>query len=277
MNVGDNIILPSNKFSFALAAKSFNKHVENSIPFYNEGHNLILNYIEYFINKKSFVYDIGCSTGTLLARVKERYPFVNAIGIDSENEIIVEAKKNYDLAFLTSDALDVNYNNASVVTMYYTLQFLNSKSKDKLIKKLYDSILENSALIIFEKIKCNDQLIQDLNEQLYYEFKKNVYTVEEIENKTKSLVGVLHLNTSEENICRLTSCGFKTNIIFKSLHKNLKSTGKIIINWGKSKLSDKCHHRDWSKYNNFKLVKYMHNKNIDFFVNNKEYKVITLT
>jgi tRNA (cmo5U34)-methyltransferase len=218
MNVGDNIIIPGNKFSFAIAAKSFNKHVENSIPFYNEGHNLILNYIEYFVNNKSIVYDIGCSTGTLLARIKEKYSFVNAIGIDRESEMISEAKKYYDLAFIAADALDINYNNASVVTMYYTLQFLNRSSKEKLIKKLYDSMLENSALLIFEKILSKDKFIQDLNEQLYYEFKKQTYTIEEIENKTKSLIGVLHSVTSEENLELLSNCGFNTNIIFKYLN-----------------------------------------------------------
>jgi SAM-dependent methyltransferase len=66
-------------------------------------------------------------------------------------------------------------------------------------------------------------------------------------------------------------------VFIKCLHRNLKPNGKIIISWSKGKISDKNNHKDWSKYNNCNIVKYLHNKNIDFFNKNKEYRVITLT
>ena len=55
---------------------NFDKHVSRSVPGYQEGHELISLYSDFFINLPSKrVYDIGSSTGSLIKKIQrlEKY------------------------------------------------------------------------------------------------------------------------------------------------------------------------------------------------------------
>ena len=50
----------------------FEKHIENSIPYYLEGHEIIKkNFQIFFLFDSSQCYDIGCSTGNLLINLSK--------------------------------------------------------------------------------------------------------------------------------------------------------------------------------------------------------------
>ena len=71
--------------------KKIDNHIKKSVPGYDEGHDLITNLIPFFIGENgSKVFDIGCSTGTLLKKIRQttERSDVEFIGIDIENEMI---------------------------------------------------------------------------------------------------------------------------------------------------------------------------------------------
>ena len=74
----------------------FEKHIKQSVPFYSEGHELILKLSDFFISEKSNVYDIGCSTGNLVKKISKRHANkkFNIFALDIEKEMIDFAKKN---------------------------------------------------------------------------------------------------------------------------------------------------------------------------------------
>ena len=70
--VGDNIKSSIGAFNFAgNVQKSFEKHVKKSVPFYEEGHDIICKLSSFFLVNKSVVYDLGCSTGKLTRKISE--------------------------------------------------------------------------------------------------------------------------------------------------------------------------------------------------------------
>ena len=76
--------------------KNFEKHVSKSVPFYNEGHDIICELSDFFLKKNSNCYDLGCSTGTLLEKLTRRNPSKKNImyfGIDVEEPMVKKAKK----------------------------------------------------------------------------------------------------------------------------------------------------------------------------------------
>ena len=71
-NVGDDISAGKGRWSFSgKVSKTFDEHVDRSVPFYKEGHQLIVDMQEFFLQEESVCYEIGCSTGTLTKLLSE--------------------------------------------------------------------------------------------------------------------------------------------------------------------------------------------------------------
>jgi hypothetical protein len=80
----------------------------------------------------------------------------------------------------------------------------------KIVKSIYDALSDNGAFIIVEKVLGNTSEIDDLFVDEYYRIKShNAYTQEQIQNKRKSLEGVLVPIMANWNENLLQTAGFK--------------------------------------------------------------------
>ena len=71
---GDNIKKRNSNWSFkGNVYKNFDSHINKSVPLYKETHDLYLKLADFFLQEKSNIVDIGCSTGTFLSKVYERH------------------------------------------------------------------------------------------------------------------------------------------------------------------------------------------------------------
>ena len=109
----------------------------------------------------------------------------------------------------------ININDASVVFMNYTLQFLRPLNRQKVLDQIFLGMKNNSALIIIEKVLGNDSLFNRMYIDLYFRYKASVgYSDIEIKNKRESLENVLIPYRIDENIELLKRSGFKSIDIF---------------------------------------------------------------
>ena len=70
LNAGDSINTSRGGWDFKnINTEDFEKHVSKSVPNYLEGHEYIRFLSDYFIHNESTIYDIGCSTGNLIAKL----------------------------------------------------------------------------------------------------------------------------------------------------------------------------------------------------------------
>ena len=70
---------------------------------------------------------------------------------------------------------------ASVVTLCWTLQFVRPLDRERLIRRIYEALVEGGVLIITEKVLTNTQEMNHLFIELYYAFKRrNGYSETEI-------------------------------------------------------------------------------------------------
>ena len=85
MKVGNKIKAKNASWTFDKnVPKTFSKHIKNSVPFYDDGHEICLQLSDFFLKEKSNCYDLGCSTGTLLNKLSNRNDKkINFFGIDS--------------------------------------------------------------------------------------------------------------------------------------------------------------------------------------------------
>ena len=113
--------------------KKFTKHISKSVPFYLEGHEIIVFLTDFFLKKKSICYDLGCSTGTLLQKISKKHndKKIKLYGIDSIKEMITQAKKNKSIKnsnkiiFQNKNINKLSILRNDLIISYYTLQFIS--------------------------------------------------------------------------------------------------------------------------------------------------------
>ena len=196
----------------------FNHHIQKSVPYYNEGHDLIKELSDFFLSNKSICYDLGCSTSSLLIKLSKfsNKKDLKFIGLDLEKAMIkfskkiIKKKKVNNVKVLCKDINKYKFKKCSLIISYYTIQFVNPAYRQKLINQIFDSLKWGGAFIFFEKIRGDDARFQDILGSLYSDFKeKNNFAASDILNKTKSIRGVLEPFSNFGNRSYLERAGFK--------------------------------------------------------------------
>ncbi len=218
--VGDNIDSNRGGWSFGgQVPKFFDSHVEKSVPLYHEGHNLICDVSDFFIKHGSVVYELGCSTGTLMAKLVQHHQHkksVKFVGLDLEQDMIdaanqkkIDLKIEDGLDFIQSNALNYEFEKSDFIICYYTVQFIQPSERQNLINRLYDALNWGGALILFEKVRGSDARFQDILTSLYIDYKlRKGYTPEDIIGKSQSLKGVMEPFSTQANLDMLKRAGF---------------------------------------------------------------------
>lgn len=216
-NTGDNIYSQSGLWTFGgNTPVNFDSHVSKSVPLYEEGHELICAMSEFFVPQNGNVLHIGSSTGVLTNKIAEtlKHRDVNIKAIEIEEEMIKEAEsRNYapNLSFHNEDitTCDIGKNNNNLIVSYYTIQFIHPSLRQRVIEKIYDSLMWGGAFMMFEKVRGSDARFQDIFNCFYQEYKfKKGYKSEEILAKQKSLKSILEPFSRQGNLDMLKRAKF---------------------------------------------------------------------
>jgi len=206
--------------------KVFDDMVVRSVPFYLEMQSMIADLTADFAVKGTNVYDLGCSTGTTMMAIQSKLdPSIGFVGVDESVEMLKTCRTNLDKAIpgrkvVLVDA-DLNkgieLENATVVILCLTLQFVRPLRRSKLIRDIYEQLPENGAVIILEKVLGEDSMFNRLFIKHYYEFKKrNDYSETEISKKREALENVLIPYRLKENEELFAEAGFRfIDVFFK--------------------------------------------------------------
>lgn len=218
MKVGDAIEARRGAWNFGgNVADTFVSHAEKSIPMYHEGHALICRISDFFVLANSVCYELGSSTGQLTRRLavhnahKEN---VRWIGIDCELPMVERARAHCaDVAgveFVCEDVGLARLDSASMITSYYTMQFVPPRQRQDVFNKVYNALEWGGAFLLFEKVRGADARFQDITTALYNDYKAdNGFTSDEILNKSASLRGVMEPFSTQGNLDLLSRAGFK--------------------------------------------------------------------
>lgn len=201
-------------------ANVFGDMLQRSVPFYAQQQAMIRELGRKFYQPGTSAYDLGCSLGTTLINFCEDFGRENArfIGYDSSEPMIKKANKSIK-ARRMDDRIElrradlntsVSIENASIVTMLWTLQFVRPLSRDTLIRSIYNGLVQGGVLILTEKVLTNNSHVNRLFIELYYDYKRGQgYTDEEIVRKREALENVLVPYRIEENMELFRRNGFE--------------------------------------------------------------------
>ncbi|MDB0021622.1 carboxy-S-adenosyl-L-methionine synthase CmoA [Candidatus Pseudothioglobus singularis] len=205
----------------------FDDMVRRSVPGYDSMIQMIGLIARMYGQDNTNYYDLGSSTGaiSLAIALNNKHQKNTFFAIDNSEEMVSKCKQNLEskidnLQATCADINQIHIENASIVVLNLTLQFIDVKDRSNLIKKIYEGLNPGGVLIISEKIHFEDKETQDQITNLHIDFKKeNGYSELEIANKRQAIENVLITDTKAIHIERLKDSGFKdTSCLFQCLN-----------------------------------------------------------
>ncbi len=199
-------------------AAVFEDMINRSVP----GYRTILSMIGVLAKKHyqegTKIYDLGCSLGgaSLAMAAELGSDSLEIVAVDNSEAMISKFSEKLSSSAINSvschcdDILEMAIDNASVVVMNFTLQFIEPDNRQALMKKIYRGLRPGGILVVSEKILLPDAELNDLMIELYHEFKESQgYSKLEISQKRTALENVLIPETLEEHRSRLKEEGFR--------------------------------------------------------------------
>ncbi len=196
-------------------ASVFDDMIARSVPFYKENLDLIASLVVASVKEGARIYDLGCSTGSLLIEIAKRSDKrLELIGLDNAAPMIERARNKakafgVDVRFEVADILEYPFEQADIFIANYTMQFIRPLHREKFIAKLYEHLKPSGRFFMSEKIISEDKELSKQLVDIYYAFKKRQgYSDYEIAQKREALENVLVPYTLQENMQMLKECGF---------------------------------------------------------------------
>ncbi len=194
--------------------------IQRSVPGYSAIISAIGLLAGRFARDHSVCYDLGCSLGaaTLSMRHQIEAEHCRIIAVDNSEAMVTRFQQalQQDQAPIAvevrcQDILEVAIENASVVVLNFTLQFIPLEQRLSLLQKIYRGLLPGGILILSEKLKFDDERQQELQTQMHHAFKKaHGYSELEISQKRSALENVLVPETFAQHQNRLRQVGFSS-------------------------------------------------------------------
>jgi len=197
----------------------FDDMVIRSVPYYLEMQRMMVELAGAFVKPETNLYDLGCSTGTTLISISKTIDkSVNFVGIDESPQMLDKCANNFELNKVQQKyslkSFDLNkgveIENASVVILCLTLQFVRPLNRAQLIQSVYDQMNKGGAIILVEKVLGEGTSFNRKFIDYYYDYKRrNDYNEMEIAQKREALENILIPYKLSENIQLLNDAGFK--------------------------------------------------------------------
>lgn len=199
-------------------ASVFEDMINRSVPGYKTILAMIGVMAQRYCQPGSVVYDLGCSLGgaTFAVAHSVEHGDYSIQAIDNSTAMIERLENKLAAAKFSptihcqhADILEFPVNNASLVILNFTLQFIPLAQREALIERIYAGMNPGGILIVSEKILLPDARLNELMIDLYHGFKETMgYSKLEISQKRTALENVLLPETLATHQQRLRGVGF---------------------------------------------------------------------
>ncbi len=206
-------------FAFdAQVADVFPDMIQRSVPGYADIVAMTGLLAQRFATPGSTLYDLGCSLGasTLSMRRNLHSEDCRIVGVDNSSAMLERCRgiisadaSTTPVELRCADIADVVIENASVVVLNFTLQFVPQEKRDELLQRICAGLRPGGILILSEKVVFENPHLDALNIELHHEFKRaNGYSELEIAQKRAALENVLVPESLARHKQRAADAGF---------------------------------------------------------------------
>ena len=201
-------------------ARVFPDMIKRSVPGYTTIVAMTGLLAQRYATPGSRLYDLGCSLGasTLAMRQNLRLEDCRLVGVDNSSAMLERCRSIIDtdihdtpVDLVCADLQDVSIEDASVVVLNFTLQFIPVAIRDRVIADIYHGLRPGGIMVLSEKVTFEDPHLDTLNIELHHEYKRaNGYSEMEIAGKRAALEHVLLPETLAKHKQRIAKAGFSS-------------------------------------------------------------------
>ena len=200
-------------------AEVFPDMIQRSVPGYGTMISTIGILAAKYAQPNSRCYDLGCSLGAVSLSMRQRInqPDCTIIAVDNSEAMVErglellasDSSSRVSVEMVCADIQDIAIEDASVVVLNFTLQFIPLDDRLALITRIYQGLKPGGVLILSEKMAFDDQVKQDFHTEAHHDFKRaNGYSDLEISQKRTALDRVMIPESLTCHKQRLQEAGF---------------------------------------------------------------------
>ena len=200
-------------------AEVFPDMIQRSVPGYGTMISTIGILAAKYAQPNSRCYDLGCSLGAVSLSMRQRInqPGCKVIAVDNSEAMIErglellasDSSSRVPVEMVCADIQGIAIEDASVVVLNFTLQFIPLDDRLALITRIHKGLKPGGALILSEKMAFDDQIKQDFHTEAHHDFKRaNGYSNLEISQKRTALERVMIPESLNCHKRRLQEAGF---------------------------------------------------------------------
>ncbi len=170
-----------------------------------------------YAQARTNIYDFGCSLGavSLAMGLAVRTSDTSIIAVDNSRAMVKQCRQNLvanqpaiPVEVRLENILDTPVQNASVVVLNYSLQFLDRNQRQTLLERISAGLCTGGVVIISEKLCFPDSAEQEDQTEWHHAFKRSQgYSELEIAQKRNALENVLQPDTEATHLARLKRAG----------------------------------------------------------------------
>jgi len=191
--------------------------ISRSVPGYELVVPMIGMLARRYAQAGSNIYDLGCSLGasSLAMALAVTARDASIIAVDNSEAMVskcrqhvAESAADIPVEVRLENILDTPIENASVVVLNFTLQFLDRGQRAGLVKRIATGLRDGGVLVVSEKIYFEDELEQRNQTDWHHDFKRTQgYSELEIAQKRNALEDVLQPDTEARHFERMEQAG----------------------------------------------------------------------
>ncbi len=196
-------------------ARVFKDMISRSVPGYALLLHMVGLYSDIFVQPGSRVFDLGCSLGEAALLVADRTADIDCeiVAVDSSAAMISKCEQlpaaPKKIQWRCEDIRQTEIENASMVLLNLTLQFLPPEERLGLLQKVERGLNPGGIVVLSEKVVFDDPTENERMVSLYQGFKKTMgYSDLEISQKRNALENVLIPDSEVQHLQRLNEVGF---------------------------------------------------------------------
>jgi len=194
--------------------------INRSVPGYGLIVPMIAMLARRYAQAGTRLYDLGCSLGavTLAMRAAVRVPDAHLVAVDASPGMIEGLQHRLQrsaepeaplVETRLEDLLDTAIEQASVVVLNFTLQFIHPQRRGELMHRIARGLVPGGILVLSEKVCFEDAGEQRALNEWHHEFKRGQgYSDLEIARKRDALENVMIPESVSEHRIRLAEAGF---------------------------------------------------------------------
>ncbi|MBR3464474.1 MAG: methyltransferase domain-containing protein [Clostridiales bacterium] len=193
----------------------YDANIINTLPYYREYHNQIMDLVRAIGLKDISWLDTGCGTGTLCSRVLEERDDVRFTLCDPSEQMLERAKEKLqgrDIRFLNMQSQDLTFDSEfDVVTAVQCHHYLKPDARRTAVMNCCRALKENGVFVTFENIKMTTGESDSIALKRWENFlSDHLNDPEKVAHHMNRRGVEVFPITIEEHIKLLRECGFES-------------------------------------------------------------------